>query len=168
MIRFLSGFAAGALLLVLCVLGYLRFGLVEIRADVPVPRLMNRVLSLSTHAAVKRHAPELISPAPQSDETMIAGGKIYLDDCVGCHGEPGKPASAFGASFFPPAPQFFRVGTTFSESQVFAIAKHGIRRTGMGAQGDTYTDEKLWALTSFIKHLPNLPQSVSEGIQAKK
>ena len=101
-------------------------------------------------------------------ETMIAGGKIYLDDCVGCHGEPGKPPSAFGTSFFPTAPQFFRVGTTFSESQIFSIAKHGIRRTGMAAQGNTYTDEKLWALTSFIKHLPNLPQSVSEGIQAKK
>jgi mono/diheme cytochrome c family protein len=102
---------------------------------------------------------------PQSDETLIAGGKLYLNDCVGCHGEPGQPPSQLGGTFYPPAPQFPGVGTKYSESEVFWIAKHGIRRTGMSAQASSYKDPELWALAAFISRVPNLPPSVLAGIR---
>ena len=88
---------------------------------------------------------------------MIAGGKLYLNDCVGCHGAPGKPPSDFGATFYPPAPQLARDGTTYSEPEIYWVAKHGIRRTGMSEQGSTYTDEHLWQLAAFISHITALP-----------
>jgi mono/diheme cytochrome c family protein len=140
-------------------------GFLDIRSDIPVPALTADFLSSGIHASVRRNAPKLQSPLPQNDETLIAGGKLYLNDCVGCHGEPGKPPSDFGATFYPPAPQFPRVGTKYSEAEVFCVAKHGIRRTGMSAQGPSYTDPKLWSLAAFITHLPNLPPAVSAGIQ---
>ena len=163
--NFLLGFVAGLIVLVLCVAGYLRFGFLDVRADVPASGLTARVLYSGIHASVRRTAPKTENPLPLSDETLIAGGKLYLNDCVGCHGEPGKPASQFGATFYPPAPQFPAVGTKYSESGVYWVAKHGIRRTGMAAQAFSYKDAELWALAAFISRFPNLPPSVSAGIR---
>ena len=89
-------------------------------------------------------------------EAMIAGGKLYLNDCMGCHGAPGKAPSDFGATFYPPAPQLARDGTLYSEAQIFWVAKHGIRRTGMSAQRSSYSDQQLWSLAAFISHITNL------------
>lgn len=163
--NFIAGFLAGTLALITGVLGYLRLGLVDVRSDAAIPDRTAHFLYSGIHASVRRAAPKLLSPLPQNDETLIAGGKLYLNDCVGCHGEPGKPPSDFGATFYPPAPQFPRVGTKYSEAEVFWVAKHGIRRTGMSAQGSSYADPKLWSLAAFITHLPNLPPAVSAGSQ---
>jgi mono/diheme cytochrome c family protein len=163
--NFLAGFFAGTAVLLIGVLGYLRLGLLDVRSDARMSDLRQRLLYAGVHASVRRTAPKAQNPLPQNDETLIAGGKLYLNDCVGCHGEPGKPPSDFGATFYPPAPQFPRVGTTYSEAEVFWVAKHGIRRTGMAAQGSSYTDPKLWSLAAFISRFPNLPPRVLEGIQ---
>jgi mono/diheme cytochrome c family protein len=163
--NFLAGFFTGTIVLIIGVLGHLRLGFLDVRSDAAIPNSTVRFLYSGIHASVRRNAPNMQNPLPQNDETLIAGGKLYLNDCVGCHGEPGKPPSDFGATFYPPAPQFPRVGTNYSEAQVFWIAKHGIRRTGMSAQGSSYADPKLWALAAFISRFPNLPPRVLEGIQ---
>jgi mono/diheme cytochrome c family protein len=165
--NFIAGFISGAFVLTLGTFLYLRMGLLDVRSDIPVPALTARFLYSGIHSSVRRTAPKLQNPLPQSDETLIAGGKLYLNDCVGCHGEPGKPPSDFGATFYPPAPQFPRVGTKYSEAEVFWVAKHGIRRTGMAAQGSSYIDPKLWSLAAFISRFPNLPPHVLEEIQQK-
>lgn len=165
--NFIAGFIAGTLFLIAGALLYLRLGLLEVRADAPIPSFTASVLYSGIHASTRRTAPKLPSPLPQTDETLIAGGKLYLNDCVGCHGEPGKPPSGFGATFYPPAPQFPRVGTKYSQAEVFWVAKHGIRRTGMSAQGSSYSDAKLWSLAAFISHFPNLPLRVLEELQQK-
>jgi cytochrome c553 len=163
--NFLFGFIAGLLVLILGVAGYLRFGFLDVRSDVPVSGLTARFLYSGIHASVRRSAQKAQNPLPAGDETLIAGGKLYLNDCVGCHGEPGKPASQFGATFYPPAPQFPTLGTKYSESEVYWVAKHGIRRTGMSAQVSSYKDADLGRLAAFITRFPNLPPAVSAGIR---
>ncbi|HWZ83009.1 MAG TPA: cytochrome c [Terriglobales bacterium] len=162
-----AGFAAGTLLLVLGVLGYLRLGLADVRADVPPSWAVTRLFSEGVHASIRRTTPKLHNPVPVSDASLIEGGKLFLNDCVGCHGAPGQPPSEFGATFYPPAPQFALVGTAYSETEVFWVAKHGVRRTGMSAQGPSYSEEHLWMLASFISRMRNLPPSVANGIEQK-
>lgn len=163
--KFAAGFFAGAIALVVGTLVYLRLGLLDVRSDARISDMTARVLYSGIHLSVRRTAPKVQNPLPRNDQTLIAGGKLYLNDCVGCHGEPGKPPSDFGATFYPPAPQFPSAGTKYSEAEVFWVAKHGIRRTGMAAQASTYSDLQLWTLATFIGHLPNLPPHVLEGIQ---
>jgi mono/diheme cytochrome c family protein len=166
--RFVIGLLTGGLVLALCVLGYLRLGLADVAVDAPTPAWATRWMFSSVHASIRRTTPrDLKSPLPASDENLIAGGKLYLNDCVGCHGAPGKPPSTFGATFNPPAPQLARDGTTYSEAEIYWVAKHGIRRTGMSAQGPYYSDQKLWLLAGFISRITTLPPEVRAGIEEK-
>ncbi len=166
--RFLIGFLTGGLVLALCGIGYLKLGLADVAADAPTPTWETRWMFASVHASIRRTVPhDLKNPAPISDESLIAGGKLYLNDCVGCHGAPGKPASDFGATFYPPAPQLARDGTRYSEAEIYWVAKHGIRRTGMSAQGLYYSDQKLWLLAGFISRITTLPPRVQAGIEDK-
>jgi mono/diheme cytochrome c family protein len=165
--NFLLGFLAGLVIVMLAALGYLRVGFADVRADERVPRWLAALLYSSIHASIRRSAPNAENPWPPGDASLIAGGKIYLNDCVGCHGEPGKPPSDFGATFYPPAPQFTEVGTKYSQAEIFWVAKHGIRRTGMSAQGFTYGDKDLWALATFISRVSNLPPQVITELHRK-
>jgi mono/diheme cytochrome c family protein len=163
---FLEGFAGGTIVLILIALLFLETGRVDIRADVPPSPWISRFLDIATHASVRRHAPAAQSPLPLNDEqVLIAGGKLYLNDCVGCHGEPGKP-SKFGATFYPPVPQLAQTPTRYSEAQIVWIAKHGVRRSGMGAEGASYSDIDYWRLAACIRRLTQLPPRILEAAKA--
>ena len=163
---FLQGFAVGTLALILLSLLFLGTGLVDIRSDVVPSPFVSRFLDIATHASVRRHAPALQSPLPLNDEqVIIAGGKLYLNDCVGCHGEPGKP-SKFGSTFYPPVPQLGQTSTRYSEAQIVWIATHGVRRSGMGAEGTSYSDPEYWRLAAFIRRMTQLPPHVLEAAKA--
>jgi mono/diheme cytochrome c family protein len=163
--RFAIGFLTGALVLLLCLVGYLQLGMANIAADAPTPAWVTRSMFSATHASIRRATPRALkSPIHSTDETLIAGGKLYLNDCVGCHGAPGKAPSDFGATFYPPAPQLARDKTTYSEPEIYWVAKHGIRRTGMSEQGSSYSDEHLWQLAAFIGHITTLPPEVRAAL----
>jgi mono/diheme cytochrome c family protein len=164
--RFVIGFLTGGLVLALGAIGYLRLGLADVAADAHHSQWATQWTFSSAHATIRRTAPrDLKNPLPASDENLIAGGKLYLNDCVGCHGAPGQPPSAFGATFYPPAPQLARDGTTYSEAQIYWVAKHGIRRTGMSAQGSSYSDEHLWLLAALISRITSLPPRVRTSLE---
>jgi mono/diheme cytochrome c family protein len=117
----------------------------------------------AVHASVRRRAPEIPNPVPATDENLIAGGKVYLDGCAGCHGTPGKPDTA-SDSLYPPIPQLPETGTTYTEAQIFWIAKHGIRLSGMFANGKWDSDEKLWQAAGYIKRIKSLPPNVEQQL----
>lgn len=144
----------------LAAFAYLRLGFVEVRADIPATRLESAFLAPAVRASVRRHAPEIPNPIAPTDASLVTGGKIYLGECSGCHGdlEPGKGGSA--SSLVPSPPQFSTVGTSYTEAQLFWIAKHGIRHSGMFANGQWDSDEKLWQVSSFIKRIQSLPPNV--------
>jgi cytochrome c553 len=125
-------------------------------------------MDASTHASIRRQARQAGFPVPPSEQDIIAGGKLYLNDCVGCHSAPGKPASDFGATFYPQAPQFALRGTTYTEAEAFWAAKHGIRRSGMGAESGAYPDDKLRQLAAFICRMRTLSPHVVSAIQEKE
>ena len=132
----------------------------NVSADSASPSWVTRALHTSIHARVRRDSRVLDNRPLIGSEDLIAGRKIYLNDCVGCHGETGKPSSDFGATFYPPAPQFPLVGTEYDLKQVFWVAKHGIRRTGMASQKFSYSDKELWLIAAFIKSVSDLPPEV--------
>lgn len=143
---------------------YLLLGLAEVRADLPPSSFETSLMTAAVHASVRRAAPELPNPISPSDENLIAGGKFYLGNCSGCHGPASKPENEASNTLFPPIPQFNKSSTTYTESQIFWIAKHGLRRTGMFANGKWYPDKDLWSVAAYIKRINALPPPVREAL----
>lgn len=161
--NFLAGVLFTVLLLLVCGLAYLRLGFAEVRADLPPSRWEKALMFSSVHASVGRRAPEIPNPVPSTDQNLIAGGRVYLDGCAGCHGMPGKPDTS-SDSLYPPIPQLLETGTTYTEAQIFWVAKHGIRLSGMFANGKWDSDEKLWAVAAYLKRVKSLPRNVEQQL----
>jgi mono/diheme cytochrome c family protein len=165
--NFLLGVLATLVVLAIGTYAFLRLGLAEVRADLPGSQLESYLMSTAVHSSVRRHAPEISNPVQPTDENLIAGGKMYLGECAGCHGTPGKPEES-GDSLYPPIPQLPTAGTQYSEAQIFWVAKHGIRRAGMFANGKWDSDQRLWTIAAFIKRMNALPAPVKEALAPKK
>ena len=164
--QFLFGVMATVTVLVVGGLAYLLLGFADVRGDQPVTGMERTLMRAAVHASVRRHAPNDSDPVPPTDANLIAGGREYLNQCAGCHGTPGKKRG-FGSPLNPDAPQLPTEGTEFSESQIFWVAKHGIRRTGMFSNGVWDADSVLWPIATFIKHIKNLPPAVRDSLAAK-
>jgi mono/diheme cytochrome c family protein len=165
---FLLGVLATVAIIVVGAIAYLRLGLAEVRADLPPSRLESLLMTSAVHASVRREAPEMPNPVAPTDENLIAGGRLYIGGCAGCHGTPGKPQKEDDDGLFPPAPQLPQVGTEYSEAQVFWVVKHGIRRAGMFANGKWNTDKEIWTMSAYIKRIQSLPARVQEELAKPK
>jgi mono/diheme cytochrome c family protein len=143
---------------------YFHQGMMEVRADIPPSGFETAVMNSAVHASVRRSAPEVPNPVELTDDNLIAGGKFYLDACAGCHGTPGKPENGKGAVLFPIIPELPVVGTTYTEAQVFWVAKHGLRRSGMFANGSYAKDDSLWKVSAYIKRMNSLPPAVQAAV----
>jgi mono/diheme cytochrome c family protein len=165
--NFLAGFAASFILLPLSVLAYFALGLAETRGDVSPPAWETALVTPAVHAAVKRNAENLSTAAVASEDSIIAGGKLYVMGCMGCHGEPGKPF-AEDHSHYPRVPQLPHVGTQYSEPEIYWIVKHGIRMTAMSAYGPFYKEDQLWSIAAFIHRIDKLTPAEMEAIQPPK
>jgi cytochrome c553 len=162
--NFLLGVIFTLAVLTLVVLGYIRFGFAEVQSDIPPSSLESTLMRAGVHASLRREAPSTPNPLPPTDANLIAGGKFYLNACSGCHGTPGKPFGKRGPVLFPSIPELPVVGTDLTESEIFWAAKHGIRRSGMFANGVWAKDQDLWAVAAYIKRMNSLPPSVKEAI----
>jgi mono/diheme cytochrome c family protein len=161
--QFLLGVLTTLLVLAIGGFAYLRLGFAEVRGDVPPSGWERALMFSSVHASVRRRAPEVPNPVPATDENLIAGGKLYLNECAGCHGSPGKPDTS-SDTLYPPIPQLPTAGSAYSEAQIFWIAKHGIRLSGMFANGKWDSDEKLWTIAGYIERIKSLPPRVQEEL----
>lgn len=167
--RFILGFVVTIVLLPAGAIAYLRLGAAEVRADVAAPAWQSWLLHRAVRAAVRRRAPGA-PPSPSAhapgDEELIAGGKLYLDGCSGCHGEPGRPPRTRAAFYFPP--ELAHAGTHGSAPELFWIVKHGIRGTGMSAYGPFNSDRQIWAMVEFVRRMKELPPSVLNALRPKR
>ena len=87
-------------------------------------------------------------------EALSAGGKLYADDCAGCHGTT-KAASKWGAEdFYPRVPQFWQQTVSLRPEQAYVIIRDGIRYSGMGAWRRLLTDSQIWQVANFVSRIP--------------
>jgi thiosulfate dehydrogenase len=100
-----------------------------------------------------------------TDENLIAAIKLYGQHCAICHGTAkGDPsASPVAKGLYPRPPQLASDGVEDDpEGFSFWKIKHGIRWTGMPSWKGTLTDQQIWTLALFLKHMDQLPPAAEQ------
>jgi mono/diheme cytochrome c family protein len=165
--KFLIGFIAAVVLVLLAEFLWIRLGFVNPRADVPESALERAVAMPSLDASLNRRASEAQNPVAATDVNLVAGMKVYQTNCAGCHGDIHQPHVVFGDAFYPRVPQFMEDKPDMPENQNFYIIKHGVRLSGMPAWGSLLNEEQMWQVTTFLSHMDKLPPQLAEEWKAK-
>lgn len=132
-------------------------GLIPAAADVPAPRIERWAANTSLHAVFKK-LPAQQNPLPANDQTLIAGVKLYAQNCSYCHGDASGKATATADGMYIRAPQLGAHGVEDDPDQVtFWKVSHGYRWTGMPGFSRTLNQTQLWQLTAFLKNMDRLP-----------
>jgi mono/diheme cytochrome c family protein len=144
-------------------LGLVYSGLLDVAATTPDPEPLHWLLETTSERSIARHARGIAVP-PLDDPLLLRAGIVhYQEMCVTCHGGPDLPASEIGQGLNP-RPPFLGLVADGSPAELFWVIKNGIRMTGMPAFGPTHTDEQIWAMVAFVRHLP---QESGESYQAE-
>ncbi|MBW4039436.1 MAG: hypothetical protein HIU91_11295 [Acidobacteria bacterium] len=159
--KFWLGCIVATVILLVTGFCYVRFGFVNPRADTPVNAIDRSVAMPALDASVDRRAPEIQNPLQPTDANLVAGMKMYQQQCSSCHGGYSHHQGMLADALYPRPPQFMEDSPDMPENQNFYILQHGIRYSGMPAWKQTYNDQQLWQITTFLSHMDKLPPSVS-------
>jgi mono/diheme cytochrome c family protein len=133
-------------------------GVMGANADAKPSKLERWMASRSLHATLAREAPTTPNPVPLNDENLIAGIKLYAQNCAICHGAADAQPSHIARGLYQKPPQLAKDGVEDDpEGETFWKINHGIRLTGMPSFGQSLNDTQMWQLTLFLKHMDSLP-----------
>jgi thiosulfate dehydrogenase len=166
-----KGLILGILLGILLVAGgvclYFLTGRAPVATSAPPIPFERKLAGAALHAYLDR----LPHPAPQvaADEAnVVAGAKIYKEQCAVCHGLPNEPKSAVAQGMYPAPPQLFKgVGVTDDEEwESYWKVENGIRLTGMPAFKGQLTEKQIWQVAVLVKNADKIPESVKKELAA--
>jgi thiosulfate dehydrogenase len=159
MFRFLFGVVIGLALLPAAAYLWFTHGRPPVAvADTPLP-YEGRLAGETLHARIDREMTE--APAGEmgkvSEANLVAGAKVYREQCAFCHGVSGT-ASKVGKHMFPDAPPLWEKHT---ESEVVGVSDdpvgetywkvaNGIRLTGMPGYKGVLTEQEMWQVSLLL------------------
>lgn len=166
---FALGLIVGVLILAGGVYGYFAMGIAPAAAsDKPMP-FEDSIARKSLRAHIQRET--IPSPSIQPDEgNLLAGAKVYQDQCAVCHGLPDQPPPPIANGMFPHAPLLFkgRGVTNNDPTVIYWKVTNGIRLTGMPGFKAALNDTQLWQVTLMLKHAHDIPDSVKKVLAPVK
>jgi mono/diheme cytochrome c family protein len=160
---FVVGLLVGVLLLVGGVYYYFSSGMAPVAtADPPMP-FEKKMASKALNAHIDKQN-IASSPVPADEANIVAGAKVYKEQCAVCHGLPEQPSPAIADSMFPHATLMFKgKGVTDDPpTESYWKAANGIRLSGMPSFKGALTDTQLWQVAQFVANTDKLPDSAKK------
>ncbi|MEO8847148.1 MAG: cytochrome c, partial [Casimicrobiaceae bacterium] len=148
-----------------------RSGVIPANADATPGGLEVWLAGTSLQATLRRDAPKEQNPVALTEQSLLKGVRLFARNCSVCHGSAAGTASAspIAKGMNPKPPQLATDGVEDDpEGESFWRIKHGIRLTGMPSFRNTLSDEEIWTIALFLKHMNELPppvQEVWQGVQ---
>ena len=168
----LLGFVVGLLTLPLGLILFAESGLLSVDALSRPPGWEVSVAHRALHASLASRAKGLRNPFAESgSEPLIAGVKLFRDNCVGCHGSANADSQWGAHNFYPRVPQFWREREEhehmLTPQEAFVAVRSGIRYSGMGGWKGMLKDEQMWQVANFVSRMHDLPPDVDTAWKAK-
>jgi len=95
-------------------------------------------------------------PLPDDAATLADGKEAFSHYCVACHGMDGQNTGVpFANHISPPIPSLAsRDVQSYTDGQLKWILDNGIWPSGMPGSKDTLSDDELWSIIRYLRHLP--------------
>jgi mono/diheme cytochrome c family protein len=126
-------------------------------APMPFEKMLaHKALAARIDAEMPKSAP--IQP---DDANLLAGAKIYRDNCAVCHGLPGQKPTAIASGMYPHPPKLMEgKGVTDDEpGESYWKVANGIRLTGMPGFSKSLSETEMWQVSMLVAHADKLPKA---------
>jgi mono/diheme cytochrome c family protein len=103
------------------------------------------------------------NPFPATKENILAGQHAFSSYCTACHGLDGQNTGVpFAEKMSPPVPSLASARVqAYSDAQLKRVIESGIFPSGMPAAQGTLSEDEIWEIVVFLRHLPP-PGSLGE------
>jgi cytochrome c553 len=96
------------------------------------------------------------NPLGQGSDVVEEGKTAFGAYCIVCHGLDGQNTGVpFAAQMSPPVPSLASKGVQdYTDGQLKWIIENGISPSGMPASRGILSDEEMWSIVAYLRHLP--------------
>jgi cytochrome c553 len=96
------------------------------------------------------------NPVSFTPDHLADGKEAFGHYCVACHGLDGQNTGVpFADRMSPPLPSLAsKEVQSYTDGQLKWIIDNGLSPSGMPASKDTLSDDEIWSIVLFIRHLP--------------
>jgi thiosulfate dehydrogenase len=160
---FLLGLVIGIVLLPAAVFLYFWLGYAPVATKAQPLPFESTLAAMALEKRVEKEAPRE-SPVQPTEPNLLAGAKVYIENCAVCHGTVTQSESAIAKGMFPEPPPFLH-GAGVTEDPVgetFWKVANGIRLSGMPSFSGSVTEEQMWQVSELLANADKLPQSVKD------
>jgi len=161
------GILLGILLIAASVYYYFSSGRAPVATSTTPMPLERKLAKMALHAYLDK-LPHPEPQVPADEANLIAGAKVYKEQCAVCHGLPGEPKSTIAAGMFPKPPELFHgTGVTDDDAwESYWKVENGIRMTGMPGFKDRLTEKQIWQVSVLVKNADKINEAVRKELAA--
>jgi len=96
------------------------------------------------------------NPLPANAQTISDGKEAFSHYCVACHGMDGQNTGVpFVEHMSPPVPSLASSEVQrYTDGQLKWVIDNGLWPSGMPGSKGTLSDDEIWSIVVFIRHLP--------------
>lgn len=139
------------------VFAYVKSGFYNVAASHPHTKFTTWITHETMIHSVRRHAKGITPPAWTSAAQLAAGFCAYETHCAACHGAAAVARQRWVSGLEPQPPYLLDATQHFTPSQLFWIAKHGIKMTGMPSWRESMSDRDIWNVVAWLEASTRLP-----------
>ena len=120
------------------------------------PGKLETVAMTKIKHSVTIHGKGATNPLPGTPMNIDNGRDAFSHYCAACHGLDGQNTGVpFADSMSPPVPMLNSSQVqSYMDGQLKWIIDNGIFPTGMPASKGILTDNEIWSIVVYIRHLP--------------
>ncbi len=162
--KFILGFIVAIIVVAVAGYAFIVFGLMPARQDIKPSAIETWAAKTSLRATINRETKGLQVSIPPTEPNLTAGAQLYVKNCQFCHGGPDAQASFIAKGLSPDPPQLAKDGVEDDpEGVTYWKVAHGIRFTGMPGYGGTLSQQQIWQIALFLKHMDKLPPQTQQA-----
>lgn len=121
----------------------------------PASGMETSIMTAVKHSIAIRNRNEK-NPLAVTSANIAAGQKAFNHYCVACHGKDGQNTGVpFAKRMSPPVPSLASTNVqSYTDGQLKSVIDDGIAPSGMPGSKGILSDEEIWGMVVFIRHLP--------------